>query len=491
MFARLVSRTILFAALIAATVPALAGDQPQDPQVNQSFKPTVTTAASTRRINLPMSKSTIIDFDSDIRDILVANPAIADAVVRTNRRLYIIGNKYGVTNIYVYGANNHQIANIELQIQPDTATLEALLSRLIPQAQIRVEAVAGTLVLTGSVGSPTEAQQAFDMASKFLGDGSSGTTGSTTASTSSSGVQVINALKIRGKDQVMLRVVIAEVQRTAVKSLGIDLSAAVSAGLFSTVLSSTSAYPVNGTPVAGSSTAIGFGNSTNSVSATVTALEQDGLLKVLSEPTLTAISGEEATFLVGGEYPIPVASENNVVTVAFKKYGVGLGFIPVVLSDGRISLKVSTEVSEPSSEGAITVGSSTSTSSKLSITSLRVRRASSTVEMSSGSTMVMAGLISDDTRQAIAGTPGLMNLPILGTLFRSRDFQRSQTELAVFVQPVLVVPVAPGKLVRPDQNLAPASDAAANFLGRLNKVYRSTDRDPPGRYQGQYGFIYE
>ena len=215
------------------------------------------------------------------------------------------------------------------------------------------------------------------------------------------------------------------------------------------------------------------------------------MLKVLSEPTLTAISGEEATFLVGGEYPIPVSTENNVVTVQFKKYGIGLGFIPVVLSDGRISLKVSTEVSEPSSEGAITVGSSTSSSGKLSITSLRVRRASSTVEMSSGSTMVMAGLITDDVRQAIAGTPGLMNLPILGTLFRSRDFQRSQTELAVFVQPVLVVPVAPGKLVRPDQNLAPASDAAANFLGRLNKIYRSTDREPPGRYQGQYGFIYE
>jgi pilus assembly protein CpaC len=219
------------------------------------------------------------------------------------------------------------------------------------------------------------------------------------------------------------------------------------------------------------------------------AFEQSGLARVLSEPTLTAISGEEANFLVGGEYPIPVASQNNTVTVDFKKYGIGLDFIPVVLSDGRISLKISTEVSEPTATGAVSIASGGNT--QFSISGLSVRRASSTVELSSGATIVMAGLIADDVKQALAGTPGVMNLPILGTLFKSRDFQRTQTELAVFVQPIIVQAVAPGKLQRADQNFGVASDASAIFLGQLNRTYRTGDRPPPGTYQGKYGFIYE
>ncbi len=491
MFAKLASGLLLFAVLAGAAATADAADQVNGIAPSPGFKANVTRPASVRHVNLAISKSTIIDFDDEIRDILVSNPQVADAVVRTNRRLYIIGNKYGMTNVYVYGADNRQIADIELQIQPDVSTLEALLNRVQPHSQIHVEAVTGAVLLTGTVNSALDASEAFDVASKFLGGSGTATqtTGTATAITTSGTVQVLNGLKIRGKDQIMLRVTVAEVQRTAIKSLGIDLSETTS-GNFATSIASTNPFAVNGSTTSGTVAKLGYTNGANSINATVRAYEQNGLLRVLSEPNLTAISGEEATFLVGGEYPIPVSQVNGVISVEFKKYGIGLSFIPVVLSEGRISLKVSTEVSEPTSQGSFSVSSS-STSTSLSISALRVRRASSTVEMSSGATMVMAGLMNDSTSQALAGTPGLMNLPILGTLFRSRDFQREQTELAIFVQPIVVEPVAAGRLVRPDQNFAVSSDAAANFMGRLNKIYRASNQGPAGPYHGQYGFIYE
>jgi pilus assembly protein CpaC len=476
MFAAVISRTVLVAALLAAGATAFAAETvTPSPSVaspaQTSFRSTVVQPTSMRQIKLPLAKSTIIDFDDDIHDILVSNPAVADAVVRSNRRLYLIGNKFGTTNVYVYGTNNRQISNLEIQVQPDVSALETLLHRLQPDSQIRIESDVQAVVLTGMVASPSDAQQAYDVATKFLGSSTGGTTGSTATGTTD--IQVINGLRIRDKDQVMLRVTIAEVQRSAIKSLGIDLSVSAQTGNFSTALASTGAYPINGTPTAGSTNKFGFTAGTTSVSTTLRAFEQNGLLKVLSEPNLTAISGEEADFLVGGEFPITTVSTLGT-TITYKKYGISLGFVPVVLSDGRISMKLTTEVSERASDNSITT-----------------RRASSTVEMPSGSMMVMAGLISDDVRQSMAGTPGIMNVPILGALFRSRDFQRTQTELAVFVQPVIVQPVAAGKLVRPDQNLGLATDAEGIFLGQLNKIYRAGDSPARGTYQGQYGFIYE
>jgi pilus assembly protein CpaC len=240
--------------------------------------------------------------------------------------------------------------------------------------------------------------------------------------------------------------------------------------------------------VSDTSNFIGKITNTPFAGTTVEALEQQQVLKTLAEPTLTAISGEEANFVAGGEYPVPVSStmDNgiNTIGIEFKKFGIKLNFIPVVLSEGRISLKISTEVSELTNEGAIVLNSVT-------IPALKTRQANTTLEMSSGGTMVLAGLIKDDVRQAMAGTPGAMNLPVLGTLFRSKDFKRQQTELAIFVQPVIVQPVAPGKLQRPDQNLQPPSDAAGFFLGRVNRMYRTTAAQPNGTYHGQYGYIFE
>ncbi len=504
MFSSLVSvRSGVTAALVAAVVAfagsaAHAADDVRAPRIDRFVS---ADRVPDRVVELPLSKSKILDFEEDIRDVLVSDPKIADAVVRSSRRLYLIGNKFGTTNIVVFGASGRPIANLELQVQVDTRSLEGLLKRLLPRSEIRVEAVSGTVVLSGTVGSGGEAIQAYEVASRFVGapvdgtatgsTGSSGASGaSSTGGSASSGstVQVVNALTIRGKDQVMLRVTIAEIQRDVVKKLGIDLTSAITNGNWASAIATSNPFPVTAAvdPAITAAGTLNFGSS--SITGRLQALEQNGLLKTLAEPNLSALSGEQAQFLVGGEYPIPVSQTSSgtgtTIGVEFKTYGIGLNFQPVVLAEDRISLTVKTEVSELTSDGAVTI-------STLTIPALRVRRASTTLEIPSGGAMVLGGLIKDDVKQALAGTPGLLRLPILGSLFRSRDFQRSQSELVIFVQPLVVKPVAAARLQRPDQNFQPSNDAAGYFLGRLNRMYRTVDGGPKGTYRGQYGYIFE
>ena len=209
------------------------------------------------------------------------------------------------------------------------------------------------------------------------------------------------------------------------------------------------------------------------------------MVHTLAEPNLTAISGETANFLAGGEFPIPVAQQLDQISVEFKKFGIGLSFTPVVMSAGLISLKISTEVSELSNEGAVVL-------SNISIPALKVRRAETVVELPSGGSLVIAGLLSDQSRQAISGYPGLKNLPIIGTLFRSRDYQKNETELVVLVTPYVVKPVARQQLSSPDDGFAWASDVNADLLGQMNRIYgRDPERAPVGSFKGDVGFIVE
>jgi pilus assembly protein CpaC len=213
-------------------------------------------------------------------------------------------------------------------------------------------------------------------------------------------------------------------------------------------------------------------------------LERDGLIRTLAEPNLTAVSGETAKFLAGGEYPIPVVDASGQQSVTYKEYGVGVAFTPVVLSEGRISLKIETEVSELTDVGGVTLSS-------ISIPALKKRQAKSTVELPSGGTLALAGLLSEDTRKNIDGFPGLKDLPVLGTLFRSNDFIKSETELVILVTPYMVKPVARQKLAKPDDGYAPASDLKFNFLGHLNRVYGKDIPQPAqvGLKDGGVGFI--
>jgi pilus assembly protein CpaC len=293
----------------------------------------------------------------------------------------------------------------------------------------------------------------------------------------------------------MLKVVVAEVERDVIKQLGINLSGSLNYGSAVLNFNNTNPFSATGQSLSGSAITAGF----NSVNATLQAMEQAGVIHTLAEPNLTAISGESATFVAGGEFPVlngySCSTPTGGGTIAtcqpsidFKKFGVSLDFTPVVLSEGRISLKVMTEVSDLSSQNSLTIAEPGSTATA-TVPSIRTRRAETTVEIPSGGSLAMAGMIQNSTKQAINGLPGLAELPILGALFKSRDYINQQTELMVLVTPYVVRAVAQKDLSRPDDGFADASDPETVLLGRFNRLYGVGNSAPSDTYYGKYGFI--
>jgi len=467
----------LFAAILAASAltPALAAD---------SRAPVIQVAASegtSRFVPLGIGKSIAIDLPADIKDVLVADPKIANAVIRTSRRVYIIGVAIGQTNIFFFDADGRQIAGFDIAVTRDLNGLRGALRQSFPNADIRIEGVgAEGIMLAGTAASPSEAQQAFDLASRLVGDGT----------------KVVNGINVRGRDQVMLKVTVAEMQRDVIKQLGIDLSGSANYGSGTFTYGVSNPFSVTGQALSTTAFTAGMRN----LNVTLKAMERAGVIRTLAEPNLTAISGETATFMAGGEFPIPNGLSCDTTRsppvcqsqIDFKKFGVSLVFTPVVLSEGRISLKVMTEVSDLSSDNAITLQVPGSTQS-LTVPSIVTRRADTVVEIPSGGSLALAGMIQQKTKQQINGVPGLMEVPILGTLFRSRDYVNNQSELVVLVTPYIVHAVAHNKLSRPDDGYADPADPSTVLLGRLNRIY-GTGTEPPvvatkKSYQGKYGFI--
>jgi pilus assembly protein CpaC len=452
----------------------------------------VSSESNSIPVPLGVGKSVVIDLPRDVKDVLVADPKIANAVIRSSRRAYLIGGAVGQTNVYFFDAEGKQIVGFDIAVKRDLNGIRAALTRAIPQADIHVEPLgADGIILTGHANNSGEAQQAYDIAIRLLGANSTTVT--------ALGEKVVNAITVRGRDQVMLKVTVAEVQRDVVKQLGIDLSGNLAYGQAVVNFNTANPFGVSGGPISDTFLRPTYGLGTNSVTATIRAMERAGVIRTLAEPNLTAISGESATFIAGGEFPIPNGLSCDTThsppicqqQISFKKFGVSLTFTPVVLSEGRISLKVMTEVSDLSSENALTVGVP-NTNQSLTIPSVRTRRADTTVEIPSGGSLAMAGMIQEQTKQQINGIPGLMQLPILGTLFRSRDYINRQSELMVLVTPYVVRAVAQKDLSRPDDGFADASDPAGILLGRLNRLYGAAGPRPQpasGSYNGNFGFI--
>ncbi|MEM5581213.1 type II and III secretion system protein family protein [Roseibium sp. AS2] len=462
---RFTAAAVLFGALLGAPLQgALAeGNFPSQVHVAAGER------ASGRILNVGIGRSVVINLAEDAADVLVANPEIADAVLRTPRRIFVIGNTAGQSRLVLFSRSGRELASFDVRVEKDTSDMTRIIRKLIPGSNISAESINGSVVLSGSAKSSLEAQQAADIAAKFEG--------------AESASQIVNLIAVEGKDQVHLKVTVAEVERSIIKQLGVQFQGTVGTGNFSPNGSLVPNYTVNPSIVNQAAVGLQFVSGATNIQAELQALQREGVVRTLAEPTLTAISGENASFLAGGEFPIPISRDDNEITVEFKKFGVGLDFTPVVLSGGRISLRVKTEVSELSNEGAVSAGG-------ITISALKVRRAESTMELPSGGTLVMAGLLKESYSQSIEGVPGLMQIPILGALFKSRDFLRNQTELAVFVTPYVVRPVAVSKLVRPDKNLMAPSDAETIFLNRLNKIY-SPGGNAEGTYHGQIGFIYK
>ena len=473
------SAALIVMASLGAPTPATSADP--IPRLASSPAIQVYGDNSAQFMPLGVGKSIVVDLPGDIKDVLVAEPKIANAVVRTSRRAYIIGVAVGQTNVYFFDADGKQLMAFDIAVTRDLNGIRAAFKQLLPSSEIAVEGIADGIMLSGTVASPSESQQAFDLAARLAGDGG----------------KVVNGITVRGRDQVMLRVTVAEVQRDIIKQLGIDLSGALSSGQSVLNFSNTNPFPAVGQALVGSNQITA---SWRGVSATLRAMERAGVIRTLAEPNLTAISGESANFLAGGEFPIPAGftcdptTRNCQTQIQFKKFGVGLNFTPVVMSEGRISLKVLTEVSELSNDNALTLAQSVGIgqSSTLTIPSIKTRRAETTVEIPSGGSLAMAGMIHEQTKQQLNGIPGLMNLPVLGALFKSRDFVNRQSELMVLVTPYIVRAVAQKDLSKPDDGYADASDVATSLLGRFNRIYGVPNRPdalPPPAYRGNVGFF--
>jgi len=433
-----------------------------------------------KNVTIGVDKSMLIELPVDLQNVLVSNPDVLDAVVQTSRQVYLLAKDFGEANAFFIGPDGEKVLFLEVQVTRDLSSLRETLHRLLPGSDIRVEMMGDSVVLSGVVATPADANRAADLAGRFVKQKKN----------------VVNMLAADAKEQVLLKVQVAEIQRDALRRIGVDLPRAVlEAGNFTFAKVIQNAFPVTSPIVPGAGAVIGgvpgvaagsalqptWQTNNQSITAMVQALERAGVLRTLAEPTLTAISGEKAKFLAGGEFPVPVALRDDRVTVEWKEFGVNVSFQPVVLTKGRISLTVAAEVSELSTEGAVQVAN-------LSLPGLRVRRAETTLELPSGGTLAMAGLLSDETRQNVEGVPGLRTLPVLGALFRSNDYRRRETELVILVTPFLAKHNPFGQLARPDKGYAPSSTLRELFLGRINRVY-GVGQVHSDRYRGDVGFI--
>lgn len=657
---RRITLTLALAALLA---PAVAPAQTATPVRATALAAEAMASSSVVRVDLsgggatqslsiPKGKSAIIELPVDARDVLVTNPAVADAVLRSPRRIYVLGVAAGQTDAVFFDAAGRRILSLNLRVDQDTAALTQTINRVLPGSRVRVDAMNDSVILSGMVLTATDADRAVQVARASVAKPE----------------QVLNMLSIAGKDQVMVKVRIVEMQRNVIKQLGFDTQAILNQlgepqfllgrantfgvnggilggltggyqldttsqpivnaymntpggiwpsnpnfGAISSLLTSSSqlsnllststqagntlAGSLSGllsnsnltlaqqqtlqaafaaaTNAAATNTAVPAGtwaslagllqtqgvdagvqaslsqtlnnavttalqnsnqtlsgltssaatnfdqaynyqfddtstfmDRTNKAAGLATgragsaglnqahgilqAFERVGLIRTLAEPNLTAVSGESAKFLAGGEFPVPIGQDRDGrITIEFKPFGVGLGFTPVVMSGGRISLQISTEVSELSPEGAFTVSNGAGTNT-LTIPALRVRRAQTTVELPSGGAMMIAGLLREETRQNLDSLPGMTTLPVLGALFRSRDYLAGETELVVMVTPYIVNPTSPDKLQTPIDGMKIASDPETILLGRLNKVYKAKPQPVADRtYQGPYGYVIE
>ena len=487
-----------FAACVAAALLAIAAPSIVWAADSGAIRMSGASDPAARSLQLGVGKSVIVDLPEEAGEIYVGDPKIANAIVRSARRVYVSGVANGQTSIFALARDGRRIATIEVSVGRDVGELSALLNAAIPNNDIHVRTVADKIILTGSVASAEEAQKALDIASGFVNDsaapstagagsvsisvgaGGAGSSGPG-ASASGAGGKVINSLTIRGLDQVSLRVTVAEIRREIIKQLGVSMSGAGPNGSFTL----ENPFAINGA-VATSEAMLNWVKGGQSFSATLQAFERQGVAHTLAEPTVTAVSGESAKFLAGGTIPILNNVQcNPTCQYGFiqQPYGVTLNFTPVVLSQGRIQLRIATEVTDVDYSTQVTY-------SGISIPGFRTRNNTTTVELPSGGSIASAGLISTQTQQAVNGLPALMNVPVLGALFRSRDYQRNETELMIVVTPYIVHAIDPNQIVRPDQNFQDASDPQTWFLGRVNRIYSTSESlQPMPGYAGKIGFI--
>ncbi|HMI40475.1 MAG TPA: type II and III secretion system protein family protein [Sphingomicrobium sp.] len=406
------------------------------------------TARPSETLNLSQGTGTLVRLSAPMSDLFVANESIADVQVRSSRQLYVFGKGRGETTIYATDKSGRVVYAANVRVGTNVGSVDEMLRLAMPEAAIQATPMNGLVLLTGTVASPTDVEEASRLVQAYVGEGT----------------QVVSRLRSAVPLQVTLKVKIAEVSRSLVKQVGVNLLTHDASGgtLFGLGRGNPGSFGTAGsgtTPATGTGFNVLTGGTTLALATKILGLdvlgtldlaENDGLVTILAEPNLTALSGETASFLAGGEFPIPISQSLGAVTIEYKQYGVGLAFTPIVLADGRISMRVRPEVSELSNEGSIKLNG-------YEVPALTTRRAETTVELGSGQSFMLAGLLRNSNTNSIEKAPFLGDLPILGMLFRSTKYRRAETELVIIVTPYLVRPTS-GQLALPTDGYRAPTD---------------------------------
>jgi pilus assembly protein CpaC len=397
---------------------------------------------------LPINKSQILEVDRAFQQVTVGNPAIADVVPLSDRSLYVLGKALGVTNISILGEEGRAIAVMDVTVTYDLQGLKARLNDLFPQERIQIRTANDALVMSGNLTNGQNLSQVLAVAEQYAPG------------------KITNLLTVRGSQQVLLEVKFAEVNRNLSRNLGFKLTSSLGGDVGFDI----STVPLGNllpNPASVATGGITVATGKFALDAFIDAGEQKGLIKVLAEPNLVAMSGETASFLAGGEFPIPVAQDSSsgiggdtAITIEFKEFGVSLAFTPTVLGDDLINLEVAPEFS--------TIDESLA-STQFDVPGILTRRASTTIELRNGQTFAIAGLLSNDFSDSVQQLPWLGDVPILGLLFRSSEFRRRETELVIIATPYLVKPGDPSTIAVPTDYVTPPSDAELFFMGQTEK----------------------
>ena len=423
-----------------------------------------TAAKPAETLNLSKGTGTLVRLSEPMSDIFIANEGIADVQVRSSTQLYVFGKGSGETTIYATSKSGRVVYAANVRVGNNISSVAEMLHLAMPDASIQAMPMNNLVLLTGTVANPEDVAEAQRLTQAYVGEGT----------------QVVARLRSATPLQVMLKVRIAEVNRSALKNVGVNLLNrdsgtgslfGIGRGNPGTInVAAGTANPATGVApqtvtgatfnmLAGGTTLGLFGHIFGTdLLGTLDLLQNDGFISTLAEPNLTALSGETASFLAGGEFPIPVTQGNNAVTIEYKQYGVGLAFTPIVLADGRISMRVRPEVSELSDAGSVKLGGFT-------VPALTTRRAETTVELGSGQSFMIAGLLQNRSSNSIEKAPFLGDIPVLGALFRSSSYRRNETELVVIVTPYLVRPVS-HQLATPTDGYRAPGDLERVFLGQ-------------------------
>ncbi len=412
-----------------------------------------TAAAPTQTLNLSQGTGSLIRLSEPMSDLFVANDAIADVQVRSSTQLYVFGKSRGETTVYATSKSGRVVYASTVRVGNNISSVDEMLHLAMPDASIEATPMNNLVLLTGTVSSPDDVAEAQRLTQAYVGEGT----------------QVVSRLRSATPLQVTLKVRIAEINRTVMKQMGVNLLSSDSTSGFQFGIAqgggihiADPTVPNDVTKVirnAFGSTLIGSGKLFGlDLLGSLDIAANDGLVSILAEPNLTALSGETASFLAGGEFPIPVSQALGAVTIEYKQYGVGLAFTPIVLADGRISMRVRPEVSELSDAGSLKLNGFT-------VPALTTRRAETSIEVGSGQSIMIAGLLRNTANNSISKAPFLGDLPVLGALFRSTHFQREESELVVIVTPYLVKPVST-QMATPTDGYRVPDDIQRDFMGQ-------------------------